>query len=67
MTLTEMRPNDTGVLLAVPSCPLVPQLRAGTHVRCIEKRDDLISIEADGVRFVLALSLAAQMILAAYL
>ncbi len=66
MKLTDMRPGDMGVILAVPTVLSRLQLQAGEKVRLITATEELAMIEAGGVRLALAATVARQMILAAY-
>ena len=66
MTLNEMHPGDTGVMLTVPKYLANLQLSPGKRVRLITVRDGLSLIEACGMRLALSPTLAAQMILATY-
>ena len=58
MTLSEMRPNEIGVLLTVPEYLNALRLRAGGHIRLITSRAGLSVVDADGARLAICRELA---------
>ena len=62
MTLSEMRPNEVGVLLTVPEYLNALQLRAGGHIRLITSRAGLSVVDADGARLAICRELAEKIV-----
>ena len=66
MTLTEMRPGDVGVILAVPPLFSRLQLSAGERVLVVSVNDAIALIDVGGLHISLPLAVAKEMILARY-
>ena len=66
MTLADMRPGDMGVILAAPAALSRLQICAGERVRLITVSEEIVLIDAGGMRLALSLATAQQMILTTY-